>query len=123
MVIIRSMNKLSVENNYSRVVEYKINEKNMTIEQIWEYSKDRKSELYVGFVGSAYELDNRNILMDFGGIIREREDEKATDDLGYSDKVYQTTYVIEVDPKDNTIVWEMTFLDEMKKISNITYRA
>lgn len=31
---------------YSRVVEYKINEKNMTVSQVWQYGKERGSECY-----------------------------------------------------------------------------
>lgn len=46
---------------YSRLVHYRIHEKNMTVEQIWEYGKD-KPELFANWRGDADLLPNGNIL-------------------------------------------------------------
>ncbi|MFI3270962.1 MAG: aryl-sulfate sulfotransferase [Pseudomonadota bacterium] len=46
---------------YSRLVHYRINEKDMTVEQIWEYGKD-KPELYSDWRGDADLLPNGNII-------------------------------------------------------------
>lgn len=46
---------------YSRLVHYRIHEKNMTVEQIWEYGKD-KPELYSDWRGDADLLPNGNII-------------------------------------------------------------
>ena len=59
------------EDNYSRAVIYRINEKEMTIEQLWQYGKERGSAGYSTFLGSADYLPvTGNILVDFGGMLR-----------------------------------------------------
>lgn len=47
---------------YSRLVHYRINEKNMTVEQIWQYGKERGSELYSLNMSSFQMLLNNNRL-------------------------------------------------------------
>lgn len=56
--------------NYSRGVEYKINENNMTIEQVWQFGKERGSDLYCAYLGSISNLKNNRILC-FGGITKD----------------------------------------------------
>ncbi len=59
------------EENYSRAVIYRVNEKEMTVEQLWQYGKERGSEAYSTFLGNADWLpETSNILMDFGGMLR-----------------------------------------------------
>ncbi len=59
------------EKNYSRAVIYRIDEKKMTIEQLWQYGKERGSEAYATFLGSADMLPRTgNVLIDFGGMLR-----------------------------------------------------
>ena len=62
---------LKPEENYSRAVIYRINEKDMTVEQLWQYGKERGSEAYSTFLGSADYLPlTGNVLADFGGMLR-----------------------------------------------------
>ena len=49
-------------NKYSRLVHYRINEKNMTVEQIWQYGKERRNELYSRNQSSFKMLPNENRL-------------------------------------------------------------
>ena len=58
-------------NNYSRAVEYKINEKDMTVEQVWQYGKERGNELYCSYLGAVRILENNNRLICFGGITKD----------------------------------------------------
>ncbi len=59
------------EENYSRAVIYRVNEKKMTVEQLWQYGKERGSEAYSTFLGNAEWLpETSNILVDFGGMLR-----------------------------------------------------
>ena len=58
-------------NNYSRAVEYKINEKDMTVEQVWQYGKERGNELYCAYLGAVRILENDNRLICFGGITKD----------------------------------------------------
>ncbi|OON99184.1 MAG: hypothetical protein ATN35_01825 [Epulopiscium sp. Nele67-Bin004] len=53
---------------YSRGVEYKIDIENMTVEQVWQFGKEREQDWYSKFISSIQQLDNNNILMCSGGI-------------------------------------------------------
>ena len=75
---------------FSRLVHYRINERDMTVEQIWQYGQTRP-ELFAAWRGDADLLPNGNILGLFN------IDESA-EHPGYS--VY-----VEVDPSGN-LVWE-----------------
>ena len=89
---------------YSRMVQYRINEKDMTVEQIWEYGSDYP-ELFANTRGQATILDNSNILGTFP------RQTKITDDETYCDTVY-----LEI-TKDKKIVWEC--YASSKRLSNI----
>lgn len=57
------------DNNYSRAVEYKINEENKTLQQVWEYGKGRGEKLFSRIVSDVDYLPNtKNILMTSGFI-------------------------------------------------------
>lgn len=58
-------------NNYSRAVEYRINEEDMTVEEIWQYGKERGNELYCAYLGAVRLLENNNRLICFGGITKD----------------------------------------------------
>ena len=53
---------LSAIQYYSRMVQYRINEKDHTIEQIWQYGKERGNALYAMRCGNAELLPNGNRL-------------------------------------------------------------
>jgi len=69
---------VSAEDNYSRAVIYRINLKERTVEQLWQYGKERGSECYATYLGSAKKV-GENILIDFGGQLR--KDGIPVDDL------------------------------------------
>jgi hypothetical protein len=50
---------------YSRVVEYSINESNKTVTKTWEYDAGR--EIYSGYMGSVQELPNGDMFIGWGG--------------------------------------------------------
>ena len=57
------------ELKYSRAVEYKINENNKTVEQIWQYGKERGNEFFSSIVSDVDYLTNtKNILVTSGHI-------------------------------------------------------
>ena len=58
-------------NNYSRAVEYEIDEENMTVKQVWQYGKERGNELYCAYLGAVRILENNNRLICFGGITKD----------------------------------------------------
>ena len=61
---------LANTNNYSRAVEYAINEQTMEITQVWDYGKTNADRLYTDRVGNADWLPQRgNVLINFGYVI------------------------------------------------------
>ena len=48
---------------YSRAVEYKIDMKNMTVQQIWQYGKERDVECYSSIVSSVQFLPEKNHIL------------------------------------------------------------
>ncbi|TKK71813.1 hypothetical protein FC093_01985 [Ilyomonas limi] len=53
----------SAPGKYSRAVEYKIDETNKTVQQIWEYGKDRGQECYASFISSVQYLPETNHIL------------------------------------------------------------
>ncbi len=54
--------------NYSRAVEYAIDERNMEVRQVWEYGKNIPKLLYAGHIGDANSMKTTgNVLITFGG--------------------------------------------------------
>lgn len=89
-------NEVVAPENYSRLVQYRINEKTMTVSQIWEFGKEYGSVLYAPARGDANLLANGNRLGFF--------DIQANYTVANADKNNSANYV-EVDPQGQ-IVWE-----------------
>lgn len=75
---------------YSRFVEYKINEQNMTVEQIWEYGKERGYEWYSPITSNVEYMEDKNTMFGFGGSVDLYNPGKPTigriNEIGYDDK-------------------------------------
>ena len=56
-------------NSYSRGVMYKIDTDNMTIEQLWEYGKERGSEFYSPYISDVDYIDSNHYIVHSGGIV------------------------------------------------------
>ncbi|WP_072569734.1 aryl-sulfate sulfotransferase [Enterobacter sp. SA187] len=54
---------------YSRFVEYKIDEKNMTVQQVWEYGKDRGYDFYSPITSVIEYQKDRDTMFGFSGSI------------------------------------------------------
>lgn len=59
--------------SYSRVVRYRIDEQAGTVEQVWQYGKERGSESLSMFVGGHDYISENNYLVHFGGIVRDAD--------------------------------------------------
>ena len=56
-------------NNYSRAVEYQINEQTMEVSQVWQYGQTVPQPLFTDFLGSAdWQTNTGNVLIDFGAV-------------------------------------------------------
>lgn len=62
-------NYVEAKDSYSRGVMYKINTDKMTIEQIFEYGKERKSEFYSPYISDVDYLDKNHYIIHSGGIV------------------------------------------------------
>lgn len=62
-------NYVESKDSYSRGVMYKINTDKMTIEQIFEYGKERKSEFYSPYISDVDYLDKNHYIIHSGGIV------------------------------------------------------
>jgi len=89
---------LSPANSYSRIVLYRIDETNRTVEQLWEYGKERGSELFSDACGSAYLLGNGDYFGDWAEVVNIVN--------GLAEGVTGTSEVIEVNPTNNEVVFE-----------------
>jgi arylsulfate sulfotransferase len=91
--------------SYSRVVHYRINQKLKTVEQVWEYGKERGSAIFSYYLGGAGQEANGNILGNWGAITRDAQGNPLT----YQDSSGSVeTKLIEVDPNDSAVVFECT---------------
>ena len=55
--------------SYTRGVMYKIDTDNMTIEQVWEYGKDRGSEFYSPYISDVDYINENHYIVHSGGIV------------------------------------------------------
>ena len=62
-------NYVSAEKSYTRGVMYKIDTKNMTIEQIWQYGKERGSSFYSPYISDVDYLTKDHYIVHSGGIV------------------------------------------------------
>ena len=60
---------VSAENSYTRGVMYKIDTTNMTIEQVWEYGKERGSSFYSPYISDVDYLAKNHYIVHSGGIV------------------------------------------------------
>lgn len=49
---------------------YKIDTSNMTIEQIWEYGKERGSDFYSPYISNVLYLEENHFVVHSGGIVK-----------------------------------------------------
>ena len=109
--------------NYSRAVQYRIDPTAMTVEQIWEYGKERGAECYATFLGDAnYEPTTGNRLITFGGQLSVNG--VRTDDIieGVLGDIVTRSRVVEVNEAGD-VVFEVSVLEDPYTKSGETYQA
>ena len=63
------------KNNYSRAVRYRINTKDMTIQQVWEYGKDRGAEFFSPYISNVEFYNEGHYMVHSGGIAYNKDGE------------------------------------------------
>ena len=83
---------VSAEDSYSRGVMYKIDTDNMTIEQVFEYGKERGSEFYSPYISDVDYLDKDHYIIHSGGIVYvDGKNSNQPAGLGGADKLVSDT--------------------------------
>jgi hypothetical protein len=94
--------------NYSRAVIYRIHAADRTVEQLWQYGKERGSQAYATFLGDADLLEKTgNINIAFGGMLR--KDGVPVDDIvmGVLGKQQIQSRAVEVQ-RDGNVVFDVS---------------
>ncbi len=89
------------EMNYSRLVEYKIDPKKMTVQQTWEYGKERGYESFAPITSNAFYAGDKGTMFGFYGSVGLFDQTKGT--IGRLQEVdYKTKEVkVEIDVYNN----------------------
>ncbi|ACZ09257.1 Arylsulfotransferase (ASST) [Sebaldella termitidis] len=97
--------------NYSRAVQYRINEKEMTVTQIWEYGKVRGKDLFSASVGDANYLPKTgNRLISFGSLVNDVNFAKGLNSPRIVEVTYpdsEVAYEVELKFSDMTSVYRI----------------
>ncbi|MCD8213570.1 MAG: aryl-sulfate sulfotransferase [Campylobacter sp.] len=98
------------EDKYSRAVEYKIDEKNLTVEQTWEFGKERGFDFYSAVTSNVeWQNDTKTYYISSSNV-----------NLLRPDKTIKMV-LVEIDPKTNDIKFEMDV--ESASRDDIAYRS
>jgi len=108
------------QENYSRAVEFAIDESAMEVRQIWQYGLGSSPRLYSRFVSDADWLtETGNVLINFGGLTH--TDGVLNSDLGWGNS---TTRIVEVDHNTPAeTVFDMLFFNPDPARSITVYRS
>lgn len=68
---------LPAKDNYSRGVRYRINTKDMTIEQVWEYGKDRGADYFSPYICNVEYYNEGHYMVHSGGIAYTKDGEPS----------------------------------------------
>ena len=95
---------VDAEDSYSRGVMYKIDTEKMTIEQVWEYGKERGSEFYSPYISDVDYLDKDHYIVHSGGIVYvDGKNSNQPAGLGGADKLVSDT----VEALDDEVIFEI----------------
>ena len=93
---------------YSRFVEYKIDERNMTVQQVYSFGENNQ-ELYSINMSNVCEIDNEHVYMSSVNVRETAESQ------------YPDSYYTEIDKTNNKIVFQLKF-NKMNGVGAPFYR-
>ncbi len=94
------------QNRYSRAVEYKIDEENRTVQQVWQYGKERGEDFYSSIVSDVdYFMGTKNVLITSGYLHpRGRHSAKIVEvDYLTGEEVFEATLYLKTLNGDKTV--------------------
>ncbi len=124
MILDNGNNKSKIEEeyvpateSYTRGVMYKIDTENMTIEQVWQYGKERGSSFYSPYVSDVDYIDENHYIVNSGGIVYvDGEVVNSPAGLANSDKLETQT----VELLNDKIIFEMVLPTNTYKVEKST---
>ncbi len=94
---------------YSMVSHYQINEAAKTVQLVWEYGRELGSAVFSAARGSAYHLENGNVLGTWGDIYRDPNGVASDHDSQVNSA---QTRIIEVNPASGEVVFDCSVMAE-----------
>jgi len=116
----KSKNKadyVPAEESYTRGVMYDIDTDEMTIEQVWQYGKERGYEFYSPYISDVDYIDKDHYIVHSGGIVYV-DGKISNEPAGFSSnpELYSTT----VELIDDEVVFEMTLPTNMYRAEKMS---
>ena len=96
---------VEANNSYTRGVMYKIDTENMTIEQIWEYGRERGSEFYSPYISDVDYIDKDHYIVHSGGIVYV-EGKNSNQPAGFSENAKLVSTTVEL--LNNEVIFEIS---------------
>ena len=91
------------EESYTRGVMYKIDTEKMTIEQVWEYGKERGNEFYSPYISDVDYINENEYIVHSGGIVY-IDGKNSNQPAGFgADKLVSDTVLL----KNNKVIFEI----------------
>ncbi|MEZ5540438.1 MAG: aryl-sulfate sulfotransferase [Pseudomonadota bacterium] len=100
--------KVPDRKNYSRAVEFAVDEQRMEVRQVWEYGQHIAAPMYAGHIGDANQLPQTgNVLITFGGTSFTGGIPNAEQGLGeVSTRIVEVTHTTPAQPVFELLVYE-----------------
>lgn len=109
---------VKASDSYSRGVMYKINTKNMTIEQVFEYGKKRGSDFYSPYISDVDYLEKNHYIIHSGGIsYKDGEVLNVPAGLGGADKLKSDT----VELLNNEVIFELVLPTNNYRVEKLSF--
>ena len=106
--------------SYTRGVMYKIDTDNMTIEQVWEYGKERGSEFYSPYISDVDYLAKDHYIVHSGGIVYvDGKNSNEPAGIGGSDKLESIT----VELKNDKEIFELVLPTNNYRVEKMSLYA
>lgn len=120
-------NKSKIENkyvdaskSYSRGVMYKIDTENMTIEQVYEYGKERGSSFYSPYISDVDYLASNHYIVHSGGIVYV-DGKNSNQPAGFSNNASLVSDTVEL--LNNKVIFEMKFATNNYRVEKMSLYA
>ncbi len=111
---------VAASKSYSRGVMYKIDTENMTIEQVYEYGKERGSSFYSPYISDVDYLASNRYIVHSGGIVYV-DGKNSNQPAGFSNNASLVSDTVEL--LNNKVIFEMKFATNNYRVEKMSLYA